>query len=85
MSAPIVTALAAVEMKSRRHDEKAGPWIEVSEFSALARGIVGVHDLRIVRLLGCEALGVRPEATRFVLPIGASAPPPPRDRHASRA
>ena len=56
-----MTALAAVEMKGRRHDEKAGPWIEVSEFSAPARGIVGVHDLRVVRLLGCEALGVGDE------------------------
>lgn len=61
MPAAIVTALAAVEMVSRCHDEKAGPWIEVSEFAALDRGIVGVHDLRVVRLLGCEALGVRRE------------------------
>ena len=56
-----MTALAAVEMKSRCHDEKAGPWIKVSEFSALARGIVREHDLGVVRLFGCEALGVRCE------------------------
>ncbi len=61
MPASIVTALSAVEMKSCCHDEKAGPWVEVSKFSALARGIVGVHDLRVVRLLRCEALGVRCE------------------------
>jgi hypothetical protein len=48
-------------MKSRCHDEKAGPWIEVSEFSALARGIVREHDLCVVRLLGGKALGVRRE------------------------
>ena len=56
-----MTALAAVEMKSCCHDEKACSRIEVSEFSALARGIVREHDLGVVGLLGCEALGVRRE------------------------
>ena len=56
-----MTARAAVEVKSRRHDEKTGLWIEVSEFSALTRSIVGEHDLRVMRLLWGKALGVRRE------------------------
>ena len=61
MPALIVTALAAVEKKSRCHDEKTGSWIEVSKFSALASSIVREHNLGVVPLLGCEALGVRGE------------------------
>ena len=48
-------------MVSRCHDEKAGPRVEVSKFAALDRAMVGVHDLGVVRMLGCEALGVRRE------------------------